>query len=457
MDPLADQIQRLLALFEAEPGSPSGDPGRPGALRSLLAEHFDFERPLDRADLLGAAAAILRGTGVGGDHARHFGPLAAGERKASLAGAALDAGLGLMPAAWELAPAAIELQGLLLDHLIRTVGMDAERTVAHVCEAGAEAQLAALVAALTQCFPEFEAQGARGVDGQPRLYVSSAIADPWRKRALAVGLGRDAVSAVDCDAVGRIEPTALRKQVIADAKQGATPFFVVAGAGAAATGAIDPVKKLVAFARVQGMWLHVDGPGLGLGVYSPRLRAQLDGIGFSDSVALETRGGLPAAGSAGFFLCRHPRPVNHAFRVEDPRLPATTARAAEPRASGLFGARRAAALPFVLLLAEMGATAYGEALDRLVERADLLRRELEEVGCTLLAGSEVPVVCFLPPGAEREADVEAVAARCRSTGAAWVDAIRLPDGAPCLRAWIGSLRTGPADLRALAHAVVVSD
>lgn len=455
MDSLVDQIERLIASLAEGGGAPAVAPGSPGALRSQLAEHIDFRQPVPREDLLQAAAVLLRATSAQGDHGQYFGSIALGSRNATLAAASLEAGLGLLPVAWELAPGVAELEGLLLADLVRAVGMDAERTVARVCESGEEAQLAALVAAATQCFPEYEDQGApRESGGRARMYCSEAILGPWQKRAHAAGFGREAVRAVTCDSAGRVDPSALRRMVIDDARAGDTPFFVAVGVGAASTGAIDPVKRLVAFGRVQGMWIHVDGNGLGLGVYSPRLQPLIDGAGYADSFACETRGGLPAAGSAGFLLCRHPRPMGHAFAVDDPRLPATTAGAAEARASGLLGARRAAGLPFLLWLAQLGHQGYAESLDRLCTRADELRSLLGAAGCTLLGAEDVPVVCFLPPEVQSAQDLERIAASLRGSSVAWIDAIQQPDGAPCLRAWISSPATGPNELSSLVSGVL---
>lgn len=453
MDSLVDQIERLLAVFDTGDGAPAVAAGRPGALRSQLAEHFAFDQPVPREDLMQAAAVLLRATSAQGDHGQFFGSIAGGSRPATLAAATFEAGLGLLPVAWELAPGAAELDTLLLTDLVRKVGMDESRTVARVCESGEEANLSALITAMTQCFPEFEEQGVRGVEGRPRLYCSRAIVGPWQKRAHAVGLGREAVRGVECDLAGRIEPKALRRMLIDDAKAGDTPFFIVAGAGAASTGAIDPVKQLVAVGRVQGMWVHVDGNGLGLGVYSQRLAPLLDGAGYADSFACETRGGLPAAGSAGFLLCRHPRPVGHAFAVEDPRLPAETAGVAEARAAGLLGSRRAAALPFLLWLAQSGHEAYAELLDRLVQRAGELRQLLRDAGCQVCGPEDVPVVCFLPKGVDSLQEIQRGAQALREQSLAWVDAVELPDGAPALRAWLSSPATGPTQLAALIEAV----
>jgi len=453
MDPLADQIHRLLATLASEPGQASTARPKPGAIRSLLAEHFALDRPLVREEFIGALTPLFRDTSASTDHPLAFGATSAGSRDAGLAASVLENALGLLPAAWSLAPAVIELEGLLLDQIVQQVGMDQSRTVARVCESGEEAQLEALIVAATQCFPEFESDGVHGLEGRPRLYVSSACADPWRKRAHAVGLGRSAVRAIECDRAGRIDVRALRTAVIADAKAGDTPFFVVAGVGAASTGAIDEVKRLVAFGRVQGMWVHVDGSGLGLGIYSTRLSDELQGIAFADSIALDTRGGLPAAGSAGFFLCRHPRPVSHAFSVDDPRLPLADPQAAEPRLGGLLGARRCAALPFLFLLAELGTENYAARLDRLCERAEDLRALLRDQGCEVEASGAEPVVCFQAPGLETEAQFLELAASLREEEGVWIDAIRLPDGAARLRAWIMSLTTSPSDLQALLTAL----
>jgi L-2,4-diaminobutyrate decarboxylase len=108
-----------------------------------------------------------------------------------------------------------------------------------------------------------------------------------------------------------------------------TATAVVATAGTADTGAIDPLRTLAKVCRVRGTWVHVDATGGGAALFSERLRPLLDGLELADSVTLELPElgvGLLAARDAE--LLTHVRPagrpdVSAAFRACRGRLAAT--------------------------------------------------------------------------------------------------------------------------------------
>lgn len=107
-----------------------------------------------------------------------------------------------------------------------------------------------------------------------------------------------------------------------------TPTAVVATAGTADTGAIDPLRGLARVCRLRGTWVHVDAAGGGAALFSDRLRPLLDGVDLADSVTLD----LPELG-VGLLAVRdavvltHVRPagrpdVSAAFRACRARLAA---------------------------------------------------------------------------------------------------------------------------------------
>ncbi|ONI79475.1 hypothetical protein ALI144C_27145 [Actinosynnema sp. ALI-1.44] len=69
---------------------------------------------------------------------------------------------------------------------------------------------------------------------------------------------------------------------------------VVASAGTADTGSIDPLRDVGRVCRRRGSWLHVDAAGGGAALFSDRLRPLLDGLDLADSVTVE----LPELGAS---------------------------------------------------------------------------------------------------------------------------------------------------------------
>lgn len=115
-----------------------------------------------------------------------------------------------------------------------------------------------------------------------RIVTSRAAHFSVRRAAMLLGLGERAVVAVDCDARGAMDITALR-----DALSAHRVVAVVATAGTTDHGAIDPLTRIAPLAREAGAWLHVDAAVGGALALSDTLAPRLDGIAAADSVTVD--------------------------------------------------------------------------------------------------------------------------------------------------------------------------
>jgi len=106
------------------------------------------------------------------------------------------------------------------------------------------------------------------------------------KAAVTLGLGSSAVWTVPVDAAGRMNPTALRNQVLAARAQGRTPLYVNATAGTTVLGSYDPFEEIAGVCREFNLWLHVDASWGGPAIFSRRHRAKLAGVQFANSVTV---------------------------------------------------------------------------------------------------------------------------------------------------------------------------
>jgi L-2,4-diaminobutyrate decarboxylase len=105
--------------------------------------------------------------------------------------------------------------------------------------------------------------------------------------AAELGLGADAVVRVAVDEELDLCPDALTATLQRLEAQELRPMALMASAGAAGSGAIDPLAEIAAIARRWGAWLHVDAGCGGALLLSDRHRSGLLGIEAADSLGLD--------------------------------------------------------------------------------------------------------------------------------------------------------------------------
>jgi glutamate/tyrosine decarboxylase-like PLP-dependent enzyme len=155
-----------------------------------------------------------------------------------------------------------------------------------------------------------------GVRVPCRIYATPASHRTIHRAAAVLGMGRTAVISVASDAMGRMRPDALQRQLEADATSGMVRVAVVANAGTTSTGAIDPLRELGELARAHHVWFHVDG-AYGLpGILDPRVRHLYDGLALADSVIVDPHKWLGAPVGIGATFVRDRGILNRAFRQE---------------------------------------------------------------------------------------------------------------------------------------------
>ena len=128
------------------------------------------------------------------------------------------------------------------------------------------------------------------MEGNDPRHIASALGDVARSKGMTeiaknAGLGRQALRTVPVDPDGRMDVSALERQIELDRQQGLRPAMIVATAGTTVRGAFDDIERVSRIARTSGAWLHVDG-ALGASLLlSPRHRHLLRGVERADSLA----------------------------------------------------------------------------------------------------------------------------------------------------------------------------
>jgi aromatic-L-amino-acid decarboxylase len=460
LDATAADVVEHLARVPERPVAPAA-PTDPRAVRGWLTSTYDFEQPRPAPAVVADVLERLQQWTVHTTHPRYFGLFNPTPTAAGIAGELLAAGVNPQLAAWSHAPAAAETEQHVLGFIAARLGLPATTLAGNVTTGGAEANLTAVLLALTRAFPAYATEGLRSLDAQPVFYASAESHLAWVKIAHATGLGRDALRLVAVDDRLRLDVDELDRLVAADRAAGHRPFLIVGTAGTTGAGALDPLEPLADLAAEHGAWFHADAAWAGAIALSDRLRPLLAGVERADSVTVDAHKWLSVPMGAGMILTRHPDVLAQTFRLTTAFMPTAVHDAADPYTTSLQWSRRFAGLKIFLALAVAGRTSYAAQIERDTALGEQLARRLADDGWQLVNDTPLPVVCFSHPDThalEPQASFDwhaRIAERVIGSGQAWISAARLA-GRPALRACITSYRTTAHDIdqlvTTLAHA-----
>jgi aromatic-L-amino-acid decarboxylase len=344
-------------------------------------------------------------------------------------------------AAWRTAPGPNEMERHTLQWLAGKFGLPAS-AVANFTSGGAEANLSAVIVALTRAFPHYRESGLRDLSGSPVMYVTAGAHHGFLKIAHMTGLGRQALRIVQMDGDLRMDLDDLHRQVSADRREGLLPFMVVGTAGTTAAGAIDPLPGIAHFCRYQNLWFHADAAWGGAAAISPNLRPHLDGIEAADSITCDAHKWFSVPMGAGMFFCRHPEAVYDAFESDISFMPRKTGEAVDPYTSTMQWSRRFIGLKLFMALAERGERGYAEMIEHQTCMGEVLRGALERAGWRIVNKTPLPVVCFTREGLVASKFL----AELHRRQIAWMSEVQLGEGDPVIRSCVTSFQTTRQDI-----------
>lgn len=410
-------------------------------IRSHLAAYYDFAGPLRLADIVEDVNEMLRNWDVQITHPRYLGLFNPSVTFASVYAELLAAIHNPQLASWRTSPAANEIERHTLGWLAAKFGLPKD-TMANFTNGGAEANLSAVIVALTQAFPEYGEDGLRSLERQPVIYLSSQAHHSFSKIAHMTGLGRNAIRTVATDSQLKMDLHDLDKQVEEDRKKGLLPLMVVGTCGTTTAGVIDPLTELGLFCSTAKLWFHVDAAWGGAAVLSPALRKHLAGIESADSITCDAHKWFSVPLVCGMFFCRHPESAAKAFRAQAAYMPHRAGdETFDQYTHSVQWSRRFIGLKLFMSLAQHGAAGHAEMIERQTRVGDLLRRSLVSSGWTILNSTPLPVVCFTRDGL----DVRAFLASIRGRQVAWISEAEIA-GVPAIRACISSYKTKGQDI-----------
>jgi glutamate/tyrosine decarboxylase-like PLP-dependent enzyme len=438
-----DELRRVVANLEADiANGPIVPTVTPQEIRSHLQSRYDFGKALTLDEVVADVDRMLRTWQVQVTHPRYFGLFNPSVTLASIIGDTLVAMYNPQLATWRTSPAANEIERHTLDWLMGKFGLPAD-AIGSFTSGGAEANLSAVIVALTRGFSGYGDGGLRRLPAAPTIYLTGEAHHSFSKIAHLTGLGRQAIRTVATDRDLKMDLGDLARRVAEDRKSGFAPFMVVGTAGTTAAGVIDPLAELSRFCRSEELWFHVDAAWGGAAIISPVLRKYLQGIDGADSIACDAHKWFSVPMAAGMFFCRHRDAVGDAFRVETSYMPGKTlGPVVDPYTTSVQWSRRFIGLKLFLALAQQGESGYVEKIEHQTRMGDVLRESLKRAGWNVVNTTPLPLVCFAREGLVTGQFLKALYER----QIAWMSEVRLGDGGPVIRACITSFRTTESDI-----------
>ena len=187
---------------------------------------------------------------------------------------------------WRTAPAATELETLVLDWLRQWLGLPAEFKGV-VYDTASMSTMHALAAAREQAAPHTRKVGLIGRHLPTlRIYTSDQAHSSVEKGAISLGIGEDNVRRVQTDADFRMNVSALQEMIASDLGNNFKPLAVVATVGTTSTASVDPIPEIARVCQKNKMWLHIDGAyGAGLALL-PECKWVTAGWSEADSIVI---------------------------------------------------------------------------------------------------------------------------------------------------------------------------
>ncbi|MEV4754823.1 aspartate aminotransferase family protein [Micromonospora sp. NPDC049559] len=409
----------------------------PGTLAPEISG-IDLDLPLgDSGAALDEIEQIYLRDAVYFHHPRYLAHLNCPVVIPALLGEALLSAVNSSLDTWDQSAGATLIERRLVEWTAARVGLGPDADGVFT-SGGSQSNLHALLLAREETYAQVAAASATPPTRPellPRLRVLTSEAAHFsvRKSAKLLGLGADAVVAVETDAERRMSPAGLAREIARCRQQGLLVAAVVATAGTTDFGSIDPLTPIADLCTAAGVWLHVDAAyGCGLLVSRTR-RHLLAGIERADSVTVDYHKSFFQPVSSSAVLVRDRRTLRHATYHADYLNPARMVEQRIPNQvdKSLQTTRRFDALKLWLTLRVMGPDALGALFDEVVDRAAGAWQMLsEDPRFEVVNRSQLSTVVFryLPTGPERElADAANLYARdaLAASGAAVVAGTRV--------------------------------
>ena len=296
-------------------------PGLPvhrGSSAAAVAEAVAWDvpdEPDDAAHLLADTRDLMLDWSMYPGHGGFFGYVSGAGTIPGASADLLAAALNNNAGGWRLSPGMTELEQRLLRWFGGRLGLPAT-SGGYLTSGGSAANHdALLVARDLKAGWDVRSQG---MTAGPTLtaYAPSTVHDTVQRAADMIGLGYEAVRAIEVNTTDHVDVAAMRTRIEADLDAGHQPICVVATAGTVGTGAIDDLTAVADLADEFDLWFHVDGAVGAVGAMVEELRDRFAGLERADSISLDPHKWLYVPIACGMLLVRDDADLSRTFHID---------------------------------------------------------------------------------------------------------------------------------------------
>jgi aromatic-L-amino-acid/L-tryptophan decarboxylase len=262
---------------------------KPGEIRARLPRTAPVDPEPFSAVLRDLDEVLLDGV-THWQHPRYFAYFATSASEPAILAELLAAALNSVAILWRTAPAATELEGVVLDWVADLLGLP-EGWHGHIEDTASTSTMTALIAA-------------RIATGRDLVVASEQAHSSVEKAARMLGMRSRAVPSD--------EQFRMRVDALGDLADAAA---VVATVGTTASTAVDPVPEVADVAQAAGAWLHVDAAYAGAAMVCPEHRWAFEGVDRADSVVVNAHKWMLTPTDCSLLWTRRPDDFRRAFSV----------------------------------------------------------------------------------------------------------------------------------------------
>jgi aromatic-L-amino-acid decarboxylase len=393
----------------------------PGEIRARLPATAPDEPEAFAAVLRDLEEVLLPGI-THWQHPRYFAYFATSASEPAILAEMLAATLNSVAILWRTAPAATELEGVVLDWVADLIGLPSGWH-GHIEDSASTSTLAAAIVG-------------REATGRDLIVASEQAHSSVQKAARMLGMR---FATVPCDTSFRIGIDPL-VEVASEAA------VIVATVGTTASTSVDPVGEVADVAARAGAWLHVDAAYAGAAMVCPEHRWAFAGVEHADSLVVNAHKWMLTPMDCSLLWTRRPRDFRAAFSLIPEYL--RTPDAEDALSLSEYGpalGRRFRALKLWAVLRCHGRSGLQELIRSGIELAARFESWVAaEPGWEVAAPRPFSVVCFRLDGDDQRN--QELARRVNATGEIFLSHAVL-NGRYVLRLAVGNMQTREEDVQ----------